>query len=135
MGRNRERIIGNDTQTSFFTNFYMKEKIRLFLKFNKYAIIILLLGVAWTIDTLLIQYKLCLYTNPWSYLLYLPVTYAAYWSITSFLSYGQRIQAYIRLKKLYQEQGVKKSFLYYMREVPCSAEVTDELCKEFDVKL
>jgi hypothetical protein len=57
-----------------------------------------------------------------------------YRAFESFRSYKYRIDDYLKVTEMFQRYGVKKSVLYNLQQIPCSATVAEQLIKDFDVK-
>ena len=115
------------------------KKIDLFFKFNKYSFIELI----WTLislisDTVVIFYWWHnLFTTP--HIIYLSIAlfftgFGVYRTYESFSTYKLRLEDYNRISEMFDKYGVKKSVLYHLQEVPCSATVTEQLVKDYDIK-
>ncbi len=117
----------------------MKTQIKLWFKFNKYSFI----ELGWTIGSLICD---ILVARHWWGNLFTPL-HIVWWVIAvpwtffgfyrvweSFRSYKYRIEDYLRVTEMFQKYGVKKSVLYNLQQIPCSATVAEQLVKDWDVK-
>ena len=115
------------------------KKIDLFFKFNKYSFI----ELAWTLISLISDMIVIFYW--WNnlfiipHIIYLSIAlfftgFGVYRTYESFSTYKLRLEDYTRISEMFDKYGVKKSVLYHLQEVPCSATVTEQLVKDYNIK-
>lgn len=118
-----------------------KHQIKIFFRFNKYAIVETLWSTAALVMDILMLHHWGWHFAPTWWLNVLFVFFAfftgfgGYRAFVSWQTYKVRMDDYVRCTEMFQKHGVKKSILYNLQVEPCSQEVAKQLAEDFDVKL
>lgn len=105
-------------------------KNNLFWKFNKYAFEELALLIISSICVFLLTYFI---NNKFAYLFILDVL-GLIQVIRSFMFYKLRVESYFRIKKMFEEKGVKNSILMDLDSGPCTSTISEQLRIDFNLK-
>ena len=118
------------------------KKFFLFFKFSKWAWVttIIYLPILLTTINFMCYFGTQQAFALFAFLLALETAAASYFYVIVFRGLNERFRDYYRLHKIMEEQvakgkPIKKVILYQYSETLCGAEVTKQLCKDFNLKL